>query len=434
MTRTDLSVPVPTAARPEASTLFAALELSGKSWLVATSAPGEAKISKRTVTAGDGLGLLALLSELCEKAERRLGWPVRVVVIQEAGLDGFWLHRLLEAKGLESHVVDPASIAVDRRQRRRKTDAIDVEGLRRTLMAWARGERRVCSMVRPPSPEDEDRRRLSREREALIAERIRHTNRIKGLLAGQGITGFEPLRPAHRDRLDALTTGDGRPLPPRLKDEIRRPLARLDAVIAEIKAVEAERDALVGARPAVPEPAVLLVTLKGIGPEFATGLWLEALFRSVSNRRQIAAYAGLAPAPWQSGGFDRDQGIAKAGNPRRRKTMIQVAWLWLRHQPDSTLSRWFTARVGTARGRVRRIAIVAVARKLLVALWRFVTQGIVPEGAVLKACGRERGKQSAGRFRARSAGLGGRWPFRTMAARCRLTEWPRPSRAPRPRG
>jgi transposase len=434
MTRTDLSVPVPTAARPEESTLLAALELSGKSWLVATSAPGEAKISKRTVTAGDGLGLLALLSELCEKAERRLGWPVRVVVIQEAGLDGFWLHRLLEAKGLESPVVDPASIAVDRRQRRRKTDAIDVEGLRRTLMAWARGERRVCSMVRPPSPEDEDRRRLSREREALIAERIRHTNRIKGLLAGQGITGFEPRRPAHRDRLDALTTGDGRPLPPRLKDEIRRPLARLDAVIAEIKAVEAERDALVGARPAVPEPAVLLVTLKGIGPEFATGLWLEALFRSVSNRRQIAAYAGLAPAPWQSGGFDRDQGIAKAGNPRRRKTMIQVAWLWLRHQPDSTLSRWFTARVGTARGRVRRIAIVAVARKLLVALWRFVTQGIVPEGAVLKACGRERGKQSAGRFRARSAGLGGRWPFRTMAARCRLTEWPRPSRAPRPRG
>jgi transposase len=434
MTRTDLSVPVPTAARPEASTLFAALELSGKSWLVATSAPGEAKISKRTVTAGDGLGLLALLSELCEKAERRLGWPVRVVVIQEAGLDGFWLHRLLEAKGLESPVVDPASIAVDRRQRRRKTDAIDVEGLRRTLMAWARGERRVCSMVRPPSPEDEDRRRLSREREALIAERIRHTNRIKGLLAGQGITGFEPRRPAHRDRLDALTTGDGRPLPPRLKDEIRRPLARLDAVIAEIKAVEAERDALVGARPAVPEPAVLVLTLKGIGPEFATGLWLEALFRSVSNRRQIAAYAGLAPAPWQSGGFDRDQGIAKAGNPRRRKTMIQVAWLWLRHQPDSTLSRWFTARVGTARGRGRRIAIVAVARKLLVALWRFVTQGIVPEGAVLKACGRERGKQSAGRFRARSAGLGGRWPFRTMAARCRLTEWPRPSRAPRPHG
>lgn len=385
MTRTDLSVPVPTAARPEESTLFAALELSGKSWLVATSAPGEAKISKRTVTAGDGLGLLALLSELCEKAERRLGWPVRVVVIQEAGLDGFWLHRLLEAKGLESHVVDPASIAVDRRQRRRKTDAIDVEGLLRTLMAWARGERRVCSMVRPPSPEDEDRRRLSREREALIAERIRHTNRIKGLLAGQGITGFEPLRPAHRDRLDALTTGDGRPLPPRLKDEIRRQLARLDAVIAEIKAVEAERDALVGARPAVPEPAVLLLTLKGIGPEFATVLWLEALFRSFSNRRQIAAYAGLAPAPWQSGGFDRDQGIGKAGNPRRRKTMIQVAWLWLRHQPDSTLSRWFTARVGTARGRGRRIAIVAVARKLLVALWRFVTQGIVPEGAVLKA-------------------------------------------------
>jgi transposase len=160
--------------------------------------------------------------------------------------------------------------------------------------------------------------------------------------------------------------------------------------VADLKTVEAERDALVRAQPVsqsaarVPEPAALLLTLKGIGPEFAAVLWLEALFRNFGNRRQIAAYAGLAPAPWQSGGRDRDQSIGKAGNPRLRKTMIQVAWLWIRHQPGSTLSRWFTERVGTARGRVRRIAIVAVARKLLVALWRFVTQNIVPEGAVLK--------------------------------------------------
>jgi transposase len=394
MTCTDLPLPVPTAARPDDSTLFAALELSGKSWLVATSAPGEAKISKRTAVAGDGPGLLALLSGLRDKAERRLGRSVRVVVIQEAGLDGFWLHRLLEAHGIESHVVDAASIAVDRRKRRCKTDAIDVDGLLRTLMAWARGERRVCSMVRPPSPEDEDRRRLTREREALLKERIQHTNRIKGLLAGQGITGFEPLRPAHRAGLDELRTGDDRPLPPRLKEEIRRQLGRLEAVVADLKAVEAEREALVSmdkpaapaaAAGAVPLAATILLRLKGLGPEVASILWLELFFRTFSNRREVAAYSGLTPSPWKSGGIDRDQGISKSGNPRLRKTMIQVAWLWIRYQPDSVISRWFAEFVGTKRGRIRRIAIVAVARKLLIALWRFVTQGIVPEGAVLKA-------------------------------------------------
>jgi len=431
MSCTDLGHPVPTATRSEDNILFAALELSRKSWLIATSSPGDDRISKRVVTAGDGPGLLALLGKLRETAERRLGGAVRVVVIQEAGLDGFWVHRLLVDNAIDSHVVDAASLAVDRRKRRRKTDAIDAEGLLRALMAWARGERRVCSMVRPPSPEDEDRRRLCREREALVTERIRHTNRIKGLLAGQGILDFDPLRPKHRARLDELKTGDGRPLPPCLLAEIRRQLGRLDAVVRDLATVEAERNGLVGLRamdrpaqspeegaepggvaeavtapvahgtdPAVApeevassaasvtapaEPAALLMKLKGIGPEFAAVLWLEALFRSFGNRRQIAAYAGLAPVPWQSGGIDRDQGIAKAGNPRLRKTMIQVAWLWIRHQPGSAISQWFARRVGTARGRVRRIAIVAVARKLLVALWRYVTQGVIPEGAVLKA-------------------------------------------------
>src|SRR4051812_29804098 len=429
MSCTDLGHPVPTTTRSEDNIVFAALELSRKSWLVATNSPGEERISKRVVTAGDGPGLLTLLGKLRETAERRLGRAVRVVVIQEAGLDGFWVHRLLVDNGIESHVVDPASIAVDRRKRRRKTDAIDAEGLLRALMAWTRGERRVCSMVRPPSPEDEDRRRLCREREALVTERIRHTNRIKGLLAGQGILDFDPLRPTHRERLDELKAGDGRPLPPCLLAEIRRQLGRLDAVVRDLATVEAERNGLVGLRamdrpaqspeegaepggvaeavtapvahgtdPAVApeevassaasvtataEPAALLMKLKGIGPEFAAVLWLEALFRSFGNRRQIAAYAGLAPVPWQSGGIDRDQGIAKAGNPRLRKTMIQVAWLWIRHQPGSAISQWFARRVGTARGRVRRIAIVAVARKLLVALWRYV--GVIPEGAVLKA-------------------------------------------------
>jgi transposase len=290
--------------------------------------------------------------------------------------------------------VDPASIAVDRRKRRRKTDSIDADALLRTLMAWARGERRVCSMVRPPSPEDEDRRRLSREREALVKERIQHSNRIKGLLAAQGIADFEPLRPDHRARLDRLTTGDGRALPPRLTAEIRRQLARLEAVVTDLKAVEAERDALLaGDKPATPAApaeaappeAAVLLRLKGIGPEFASVLCLELLFRSFSNRREVAAYGGLTPSPFKSGGIDREQGISKSGNPRLRKMMIQLAWMWIRYQPGSAISRWFAAFVGTRRGRIRRIAIVAVARKLLIALWRFATQGIVPEGAALKS-------------------------------------------------
>src|SRR3954462_13589053 len=204
MSCTDLGHPVPTT-RSEDNIVFAALELSRKSWLVATSSPGEERISKRVVTAGDGPGLLTLLGKLREAAERRLGRAGEGVVIQEAGLDGFWVHRLLVDNGIESHVVDAASLAVDRRKPRRKTDAIDAEGLLRALMAWARGERRVCSMVRPPSPEEEDRRRLCREREALVTERIRHTNRI--MLAGQGILDFDPLRPKHRERLDEVKTG-----------------------------------------------------------------------------------------------------------------------------------------------------------------------------------------------------------------------------------
>src|SRR3954464_10070060 len=248
MSCTDLGHPVPTATRSEDNIMFAALELSRKSWLIATSSPGDDRISKRVVTAGDGPGLLALLGKLRETAERRLGGAVRGGVSQEAGLAGFWLHRLVVDNGIESHVVDPASIAVDRRKRRRKTDAIDAEGLLRALLAWTRGGGRVCSMVRPPSPEEEDRRRLCREREALVTERIRHTNRIKGLLAGQGVLDFDPLRPKHRERRDEVRTGDGRPLPPCLLAEIRRQLGRLDAVVRDLATVEAERNGLVGLR------------------------------------------------------------------------------------------------------------------------------------------------------------------------------------------
>ena len=379
--------PIQAAAQLQANTLFASLELSKARWLVTVSAPGSDKLSRHQVPGGDGQALLELLWRLQAAAARRTGAPVMIIVIQEAGLDGFWIHRLLVQNGITSHVVDPASIAINRRHRRAKTDKIDGVKLLRTLMAWMRGERQVCTMVQPPSPEDEDRRRLARERARLLRERIQHTNRIKGLLSGQGIPDYDPL---HRDRrpcLAALTTGDGRPLPERLKAEIGRELDRLEMVVSQLTVVERERDALV-ARTAEADacaaPAAL-ARLRGIGPELAALLWLEALFRRFDNRRQIAAYAGLTPSPWQSGGIDREQGIAKSGNPRLRRAMIELAWFWVRHQPGSALSRWFVERVGTARGRVRRIAIVALARKLLVALWRYVTQGVVPQGAVLKA-------------------------------------------------
>ncbi len=382
---------VATTARANDITLYASLELSKSKWVVTINNPGSEKFSKHVVEGGDGAGLLELLSRSMAKAEQRYGVQVKAIVIQEAGLDGFWIYRLLLANGIESHVVDAASIAVNRRHRRAKTDAIDGETLLRTLMAWARGERRVCSMVRAPSREDEDRRRLTRERGTLLKERIQHTNRVRGLLSGQGVQDYDPLRRDRFEQLEALRTGDGRDLPPMLKEEIRRELDRIALVTTQLAVVERARDALI--RMDAEErnnPAALLLKLKGLGPEFASLLWLESLFRSFGNRRQVAAYGGLAPSPWQSGGVERDQGISKSGNRRLRKTMIELAWFWLRHQPDSALSRWFHARVGAAKGRIRRIAIVALARKLLVALWRYVTQGVVPEGAVFKAASPDR--------------------------------------------
>jgi transposase len=377
---------VATTARAKDITLFASLELSKSKWLLTINSPGSEKFSKHVVEGGGGNGLLALLSRLRAKAEQRYGVRVKALVIQEAGLDGFWIHRLLLVSGIESHIVDAASIAVDRRHRRAKTDSIDGETLLRTLMAWARGERRVCSMVRAPSPEEEDRRRLTRERGTLLKERIQHTNRIKGLLSGQGVGDYNPLRRDRFERLEELRTGDGRELPPMLKEEIRRELDRITLVTTQLAGVERARDMLIRAEAEErTNPAAQLLKLKGLGAEFASLLWLESLFRSFGNRRQVAAYAGLAPSPWQSGSVERDQGISKSGNRRLRKTMIELAWFWLRHQPDSALSRWFRARVGAGKGRIRRIAIVALARKLLVALWRYVTQGVVPEGAVFKS-------------------------------------------------
>jgi transposase len=372
------------ATGAEDAVLVASLELSRSKWLVTSVLPGSEKMSKHAVPAGDGAALLALLARRRREAEARAGGPAAVVTIQEAGLDGFWLHRLLEKNGIESHVVDAASVAVPRQKRRAKSDGIDGETLLRTLLAWRRGEPRVCSMVVPPSPEEEDDRRLVRERAALLADRIRVTNRIHGLLASQGIYDYDPQRRDRRERLDELTTGDGRELPPHMKTELCRALDHLELLLKQIKEVEAERDRLVRSAEDG-SPAALLTRLRALGPEFAAVLSFEGLYRRFTNRRQVAAYAGLAPSPWQSGRVERDQGISKAGNPRLRKTMIELAWLWLRYQPDSALSRWFRARVGSERGRTRRIAVVALARKLLVALWRYVTDGVVPAGAELKA-------------------------------------------------
>jgi transposase len=382
-----------TTAHSDQVALLLSLELSQSKWLVTSLVLGSDKISKHTLKGGDGPALLALLAQLQARAVKRVSRPVPMIAIHEAGLDGFSVHRLLTANGVESHVVDPASIAVPRRKRRAKTDRIDGETLLRTLLAWRRGEPRVCSMVVPPSPQDEDRRRLSRERQTLVTERTEHINRIKGLLSAQGITSYEPRRRDWRERLEDLGTPDGRALPPLLKAAIVRESERMALVVRQIAEIEAarnellrpERDTVVPQdRAAATSPAELLLRLKGIGPEFAAVLSLEGFYRHFDNRRQVAAYAGLAPSPWQSGQITHEQGISATGNPRLRTAAIELAWLWQRHQPDSAQSRWFCERVGTERGRPRRIAIVAMARKLLVALWRFVTQGVMPEGAVLK--------------------------------------------------
>ena len=376
---------VPAAIQINLTAIFVSLELSRSTWVVTSLSPGAGeKMSKHTVPAGDVPALLLRFDELKRKAKARTGTSFPIITIQEAGLDGFWLHRLLKSEGVESHVVDPASIATSRRRRRAKTDRLDGEALLRALLAFKRGEPRVCAMAVPPTPEEEDRRRLSRERKTLVAERVEHVNRIKGLLFSQGIASYEPIGRDRRKRLDELTTGDGRPLPDNLKSAITRELDRLELLLDQIKTVEAKRDALLAELRTDTPPLAgkMLLDFKGVGPEFAAVLWTEGLFRHFDNRRQIASYAGLAPTPWQSGSVSHEQGVSKAGNPRLRTTLIELAWLWLRNQPTSALSLWFKARVEGGRG--KKTTIVAMARKLLVALWKYVTFGVVVEGAVMK--------------------------------------------------
>ncbi len=377
----------PTAAENDYPTVFVSIELSRSSWVVAVHTPLADKIGLHRLAAGDVESLLALIARQRSRAEKALARPIRVASCYEAGYDGFWLHRVLVANDVDNHVIDPSSLLVNRRARRAKSDRIDAEGMLRALMAYARGERRVFAVVRVPSVDEEDFKRLHRERQQLVKERTRHVNRIKALLAGQGIYGFQPRRADAVARLAELRTGDGRVLAPRLEAEVRRHFDRLALVQVIIGEVEAERNALLA--PAGVSKARdkmrLLVQLRSIGPEIANVLVGEVFYRTYDNRRQLGSYLGLTSSPFNSGPVTRDQGISKAGNRRARTTMVELAWLWLRYQPASALSRWFRERVGDAKGRLKRIMIVALARKLVVALWRYLETGVVPTGAVLKA-------------------------------------------------
>jgi transposase len=368
-------------------TIFVAIELSQRSWLVTLHSPDRDRISRHKLEGGDHAGLLALIEGVRGRAERALGSAPAVVSCYEAGYDGFWLHRRLVGAGVTNFVFDPASIAVEQRGRRAKTDRIDGELLLRTLLAYRRGEPRVVRVVQVPSCAQEDFRRATRERGRLITEQTAHTNRIKALLRLHGLAVGNPRRADWLGWLDRQRDWQGEPVPPRLRAELEREHARLRLVREQLAALA---ETSVGAEVLPAEAAQmahrrdLLVRLKGLGPVFAAVLTNEVFYKDFHNRREVAGYCGLAPSPWRSGGIAREQGISKAGNPRARHTAVELAWLWLRHQPDSALSRWFHERTRQASGRVRRITIVALARKLIVALWRYLTTGLVPDQAVLK--------------------------------------------------
>jgi transposase len=326
----------------EQATLFVALELSDATWLVALHSPIADKISLHRIDGGDTGKLLALIEKKREQAARQLGRTVRIVSCYEAGRDGFWLHRFLIRRGIDNRVLDSASILVDRRARRAKTDRLDARALLRVLMALVRGEEQVCRVVRVPSIAQEDERRLSRERERLLHERNSHMARIKGLLALHGVRDFRLIERDWKERLDAIRTAEGRALPARAKTEIDRECRRLWLAKNMLAEVEREIEQMIAHNGAA---AGKLIRVRGIGPTFASVLTHEVFYRSFDNRRQVGSYLGLVSIPWQSGGVRRDQGITRSGNARARRCAIELAWLWLRHQPGSALACWYRTRV-----------------------------------------------------------------------------------------
>ncbi|MDF2118189.1 IS110 family transposase [Roseiarcaceae bacterium H3SJ34-1] len=365
-------------------TVHLAFELSKKTWKLGILLPGSQKLSRYTIAGGDVSALAARLSVAREKASRG-GQQVRILSCYEAGFDGHWLHRWLAQRDIVNHEIDPSSIEINRRARQAKTDRIDLERIMRAFLAHLRGEPRACSVVHVPSPEEEDRKRANRERERLIKERTAHTNRIKGLLHAQGIRDVSPRKRGFIASLAQMHTGDGLPLPRRLKQEISREHERLEIVDKQLSALEdASAAECRAAQPGTTQArTVQLAGLKAIGLVGAQRLVNEVFYRRFDNRRQVGSYFGLTGTPYNSGNSERDQGISKAGNRRAREVAIELSWLWLTHQPDSALSRWFRERVRDIKGRIRRIAIVALARKLMVALWRYLETGVPPEGALM---------------------------------------------------
>lgn len=374
-----------TPAAAEYATIYLVFELSKATWKLGLLLPGSQKLSRYSMSGGDLRELTKLLA-MARKKAASCGKPVRIVSCYEAGFDAHWLHRWLTEQGVTNYEIDPASIAVNRRARRVKTDRIDLDQLMRTLLAYLRGEPRVCSVVHVPAVEDEDRKRLNREREYLKEEQTAHTNRIKGLLHAQGVRDAMPLMRGFVASLEKMRTGDGRPLAERIRAEIVREHERLSLVLRQINEIESKsRAELRTAKPGSPEAkTVTLAALKGIGMIGGQKLVNEAFYRSFTNRRQVGSYFGLTGTPFNSGSLVREQGISKSGNARARTVAIELAWLWVQHQPASELTRWFHQRVGNLKGRPRRVAIVALARKLMVALWRYLTLGLIPTGAVMR--------------------------------------------------
>lgn len=362
--------------------LHVAFELSNSNWKLGFSDGN--KMRFKSISARN----LEKLEEEIEKAKSRfsLDDDVRIVSCYEAGRDGFWLHRYLLSHGIENIVVDSSSIEVNRRKRRAKTDRIDARKLLRMLMRYHGGERKLWSVVRVPSVEAEDGRQLGRELESLNKERTRHRNRIRGLLIREGLEVKNPSGKKFLEELDSLYTWDGKQLPNDFKAQIVREYERLRMVEEQMGNLRKEREARVEASDSVSLRKVAqLRTLYGIGVTSSWDFVMEMFgWREFRNRREVGAFAGLTPTPYDSGGSQREQGISKAGRGRVRALNIQIAWGWLRFQPQSKLSLWYMERFAGGGSRMRRIGIVAVARKLLIDLWRYLEYGVVPEGARLR--------------------------------------------------
>jgi len=375
------------AVGSDVATIYVAIERSRKSWLVALQSARQERASRHKLAAADAAGLWSVIARERDGLLRSGAGEVRVVSCYEAGRDGFWLHRFLVAHGVQSQVVDPGSVLVNRRARRAKTDRLDVEGLLRLVMRHDAGDRHLGRMVVVPSVAEEDTRRPERERRRLLSERTAHSNRLQGLLALHGVYGYKPLRSDRRERLAALRCADGQALPAWLRIEIERELERLELVEAQVAALERARRAAQKAAPEDDRVAAIvrqLMRLKSIALETGSVLAHEVFYRHFANRRAVTSFVGLCPSPFRSGGIDHEQGLAKAGNKRARAVMIELAWSWVRLQPDSEITRWFKAHVAGANRRRRKQLIVAVARRVLVALWRYLTTDELPPGARIK--------------------------------------------------